>query len=459
MDRVARSAWRIALPYLAVGLLWIVASDWALDHLVPAGTGVGQTVKGFVFVGVTAALIYGLTARELAAKREATEQRLQLERRLAATERFEAMGQLTSGVAHDFNNVLTAITGRLEASLSAPSLSEAVRAELEEAHRSAVRGAELTRQLLAVGRGQVLEPQSLDLAEVLGGMSGLLHSLIGKRVAIRTEPEPDLWPVHVDRGGLEQVVLNLSINARDAMPDGGELAFRITNQRVSAEDARTFPFPFLPGDYVRLDVVDTGIGIEPDVQRRIFEPFFTTKPKGVGTGLGLATVYGIIKQSGGYLTVESTPGKGSTFSVYLARTDEATEAAGAGARAGAGEPDDPRQGSETVLLVDDDPAVRSFAARALQRNGYRVLAAAGPREALELLRSANGRIHMLITDETMPGMSGTRLIESARSLDSGAKSLLISGHPERAVDLDVPYLAKPFSASELTRRVRQVLDA
>lgn len=448
------TGWRIVLPYVVLGSLWIVVSDWLLGQVVPGDVAIGQTLKGMLFVLVSAGLIYALVSRELREKRKAAEQRLRLERRLAATERFEAIGQLTSGIAHDFNNLLTAIYGNIETHLNQLPAGEGA-PELEDARQSALRGGELTRQLLAVGRSQVMRPEQTDINGVILGMCGLLDRLIGPPVRIVADLAEDPWLVLVDPGRLEQVIMNLAINARDAMPEGGELTIRTANQRITPAQARQFPFPFLAGDFVRIDVTDTGIGIEPDVQGRIFEPFFTTKPKDVGTGLGLATVYGIVKQSGGYVSVDSTPGKGSTFTIFLPEAQEAGEspAVDVSPPLAGGE-----NGTETLLVVEDDRAVRAFATRALRRRGFTVMEADGAEEALGLLRRSNGHIDMVITDASMPGMSGLELLEAVRKSGSSARSLLISGHPEQEFAEDVPYLAKPFTGADLGRRVREVLD-
>jgi two-component system, cell cycle sensor histidine kinase and response regulator CckA len=449
------TAWRIVLPYIVLGSLWILGSDWWLARSSPGGFVPGQTVKGILFVLVSAGLIYALAARELRERRQAAEQRLRLERRLAATERFEAIGQLTSGIAHDFNNLLTAIYGNIETCLHQVPPGETPPPGLEDARSSALRGAELTRQLLAVGRSQVMRPEQVDINNVILGMCGLLDRLIGPPVRIRAELADEPWLVLVDPGRLEQVIMNLAINARDAMPGGGELTVRTANRTVTPAEARGFPFPFLPGDYVVLEVADTGVGMEPDVQGRIFEPFFTTKPKDVGTGLGLATVYGIVKQSGGYVAVSSTPGQGSTFSIYLPEARDAEEATPILV------PDPPaggETGTETLLVVEDDPAVRAFAIRALRRRGFTVLEAVGADEALQLLRESNGHVDLLITDATMPGMSGEQLISQLRSSGSRVRTLLISGRGEHELAVDAPYLAKPFTGTDLGRRVREVLD-
>jgi two-component system, cell cycle sensor histidine kinase and response regulator CckA len=449
------TAWRIVLPYVVLGSAWILGSDWWLARSSPGGFAPGQTVKGLLFVLVSATLIYALASRELRERRKAAEQRLRLERRLAATERFEAIGQLTSGIAHDFNNLLTAIYGNIETCLNQVPEGEAPPPGLVDARESALRGAELTRQLLAVGRSQVMRLEQVDINKVILGMCGLLERLIGPPVRIRAELAGDPWRVLVDPGRLEQVIMNLAINARDAMPEGGELTIRTANHHVSPAEARGFPFPFLPGEYVRLEVTDTGVGMDPETQSRIFEPFFTTKPKDVGTGLGLATVYGIVKQGGGYVTVSSAPDHGATFSIYLPEAEEAEESATPAV------PDPPagrETGTETLLVVEDDPAVRSFATRALRRRGFTVLEAADAPSALRLLRQSNGRIDLLITDASMPGLSGEQLIQQVRSSGSRVRTLLMSGRSEQELGLDVPYLAKPFTGTDLARRVREVLD-
>jgi two-component system, cell cycle sensor histidine kinase and response regulator CckA len=449
---VIRGARRIALLYLVAGTAWILLTDLMLAGMLPTGTGIGQAVKGLVFVVATAGIIYVLAARELQEKRESGEDRLRLERRLAAIERFEAVGQLASGIAHDFNNLLTVIAGNIETYLDQLTPGEPVPSELVEARKSAVRGAQLTRQLLAVGRTQVMRPERVDVNDVILGMAGLLNGLSG-RIQVDTRLADDPWPVIVDPGRLEQAVLNLAINARDAMPNGGTLSLLTSNVRISATEATRFPFPFRPGDYVRVDVIDTGVGIPADIQARIFEPFFTTKPKDVGTGLGLSTVYGVVKQSGGYITVESEPGTGSTFSVFLARA-EPSQATPTGDLPAA---DRAPGRTETILVVEDDAAVRSFTTRVLRGRGFRVVEARDGKAALEVIRESGEGIHMLVTDCSMPGMSGKQLIHAARAAGFRAPILLVSGTPDQDVPAAVPWLAKPFTAADLDRRVRAIL--
>ena len=450
------AAWRIALAYLLLGSAWIIGSDRLLLRLGDDGFMLGQTTKGLLFVVLGSILIYVLAARELREKRTTAAERERLERRLAAAARFEAIGQLTGGIAHDFNNLITAISGNIDAYLGHDPPRGRPLDELREARRSADRAAELTRQLLAFGRRQVLRPERVDVNAVILDMEPLLTRLTGPAVETVLELDEGLRAVVVDPGRLEQVVMNLAINARDAMPDGGRLVIRTRNRHVDADTAQGFPFPFVPGDYVRLDVSDTGVGIGEEIQHLIFEPFFTTKPKDVGTGLGLSTVYGIVKQSGGYVTVTSRPGEGSTFHVFLPMTSEAPTTPPEPTPA----EEQPRAtGTETVLVVEDDMAVRSLVMRVLQKRGFAVLEAMDGREALEVLKEAERRIDVLITDAVMPEMTGTELIEAARASHPRMRTLLISGYTEGEFNVGSPYLAKPFTPDQLVTRVREVLDA
>lgn len=449
-------ALRIALAYFVLGSVWIVGSDQLLLRLSPDTFVFGQTAKGLLFVTLGAALIYGLAARELRERRSTAAERARLERRLAAAARFEAIGQLTGGIAHDFNNLITAISGNIDSYLAHRTRNEIPVDELREARRSADRAAELTRQLLAFGRRQVLQPERVDVNAVIRDMSALLARLIGDRIRMTLALRDDVRAVVVDPGRLEQVIMNLAINARDAMPDGGELRITTHNIPIDPQAASRFPFPFKAGDYLCLEVADTGMGMDESVQARIFEPFFTTKAKDVGTGLGLATVYGIVKQSGGYITVASEPGQGTAFSVYVPLVDSAapdrTEPpASPPVLLAAG-------GTETVLVVEDDTAVRSLVMRVLERRGFSVLEAMDGREALEVLHAPDTHIDVLITDAVMPEMTGTQLIEEARATHPRVRILLISGYAEADFDIGAPYLAKPFTPDQLVNRVREVLD-
>jgi signal transduction histidine kinase len=453
---MSRAGSRVVVWYLLFGVGWILTTDWLLVRLVPEELLVGQLAKGMVFVGISSVLLWLVTAREGRLKREAAEARQAAERRSAAMARFEAIGQLTGGVAHDFNNLLTAIRGNVDAYLDGWPEDQLAPPELEEVRRSAKRGVELTRQLLAFGRRQVMHVERVDLNGVIEGMSALLDRLLGPGIRIRTDLDPELPPVEVDPGRIEQVVMNLGINARDAMPEGGEILLATTLRTVTPAEAARFPFPFVPGTYVCLEVADTGVGMDEAVQARIFEPFFTTKPKDVGTGLGLSTVYGIVKQSRGYVSVRSAPGEGTRFSVFLPRANsQHPEQA----------PDDkaPRParvtvGSETVLVVEDDAAVRAVIVRALQRQGYAVTEAADGPEALRVLGTRSGGFDLVVTDSVMPDMTGRQLIQALRLADPRLRVLLISGN-EADPEEPAPHLAKPFTADELVDRVREVLDA
>ena len=446
------AAARLAVAYFALGSLWIAGTDWLIGRTNASTFHLSQTSKGLIFVAFGSLLIYALNSRWLRERQVTTEDRARLERRLAAVARFEAIGQLTGSIAHDFNNLITAITGNIGAYVSQLG-EESPPPELREAQRSADRAADLTRQLLAYGRRQVMRPERVNVNRVVEDMSGLLERLIGARIGVQMELSGDVGAVHVDPGHLEQVVMNLAINARDAMPEGGQLRIRTRSQRITEADARRFPFPILPGDYVGLDVMDDGVGIPPEIQAHIFEPFFTTKPKGVGTGLGLATVYGIVKQSSGYVTVESTPGEGTVFSVLLPRSPDPVVMAEAPAPAAIN-----GTGTETVLVAEDDAAVRSMVMRVLQRRGFAVLEAHDGEEALEVLRGRSARVDLLITDASMPAMSGSQLIDEARSVAPDLRVLLMSGYTEAELNGGVPYMAKPFEPGQLVRRVREVLD-
>jgi signal transduction histidine kinase/FixJ family two-component response regulator len=409
--------------------------------------------------------------RELAARVEArtaelvrvSQERHSLEEQLRQSQKMEAVGRLAGGVAHDFNNLLTVIGGHAELLLARlPKEAAAARAEIEEIRRAAERAVALTRQLLAFGRKQILEPRVLDLNGVVADMERMLRRLIGEDVELVTRLAPDLGRVRADPGQIEQVVMNLTVNARDAMPRGGRLTLETAELDVDQEFARHH-VDFLEGRYVMLAVTDTGVGMERDVQAHIFEPFFTTKGPGQGTGLGLATVYGIVKQSGGHVWFYSEPGQGTCFKIYFPAVREAVAAR-------ALVPQDASDGHETILLVEDEPAVRALAREVLSLSGYRVLAAAGAAEARSLcVGSPEGSgaieaIDLLITDVVMPGTSGRELAEGLVARRPGLRVLYISGYTADAIVRHgilheaLPFLSKPFSPQALTRKVREVLD-
>ncbi len=389
--------------------------------------------------------------------RDVTEQRA-LERQLQQAQKLECVGQLAGGVAHDFNNLLTVILSGAEAlardvaSASAPDPE--VVAEIRGAGE---RARDLTRQLLAFARRQVIAPVPVDLDELLRSAGRLLRRVLGEDIALVSNLQADLWPIRCDPGQLEQVVLNLGVNARDAMPKGGTLTIETSNQEVGPAEAALYP-GIAPGPHVRLAMHDSGIGMAPEVRSRLFEPFFTTKPVGKGTGLGLATVHGIVKQSGGFIRVESEPGYGTTFEMVFPRIVEAASREGeAACPATTG-------GVETILLVEDDPHVCSVTARALADAGYTVLVARNGIEAVELLASHPGQLDLLVTDVVMPGVDGRQLADSVRKEWPDARVLFVSGHAHDVLgrrgmlDGAVDLLLKPYTAGSLLGRVRRALS-
>ena len=383
--------------------------------------------------------------------------RLEHEERRREAQKLEAIGQLAGGIAHDFNNILTAIDNYaafVAASLPPDAPEHSDVAGIREA---ASRAAALTAQLLAFGRRQVVQPAVLDLREVLEEAGRLLRRLIGEHIRVTVEAAPPLSPVLADRAQLIQVLLNLAINARDAMPQGGRLTIEARDVRLTDEYARLH-LGVDPGRYVEVAVTDTGHGMTPEVQGRIFEPFFTTKPRGVGTGLGLSTVFGIVKQAGGHIFVYSEPARGTTVKVYLPRGSGAASPA-----APAGEPP-ARPGTETILVVEDDPSIRTLAQRVLARRGYTVLTAATPGEAIAVAAEPARSIHLLLTDVMLPEMTGPELARLLAAQRHGLRVVYMSGYTDTAVvtrgDLSpgAPFIAKPFGPEALLRKVREVLD-
>jgi len=381
--------------------------------------------------------------------------RKQLELQLLQSQKLEAVGRLAGGVAHDFNNVLGVILGYGEILLRDASVAQ--RRRLDEILKAAQRAASLTRQLLAFSRKQIVEPRVLDLNVLLSDLQKMLGRLIREDVQLGIVPAADLGQVRADPGQLEQVVMNLCVNARDAMPEGGLLRLETANVELDARSsARHYP-PMEPGRYVMLAVSDTGSGIDGAILPRIFEPFFTTKELGKGTGLGLATVYGIVKQAGGFVWVYSEVGLGTTFKVYLPRVDESATPLETR------ESSLPARGSETILLVEDETALRQMTREILEQHGYRVIEAAGPHDAVEASQRLPGTIHLLVTDVVMPGMTGRQLAESLVAARPSLRVLYISGYTDDVIaqsgvlEPGVLFLAKPFSTHALLRRVREAL--
>ena len=385
-----------------------------------------------------------------------TERKL-LEAQLRQAQKMEAVGRLAGGIAHDFNNLLTAILGSADLLLDTLSPDAPEREDLDEIRKAANRAADLTRQLLAFSRQQVLAPQVLDMNALVANLEKLLRRLIGEDVELRTVLAPDLGAVRADPGQLEQVIVNLAVNSRDAMPQGGQLTIETANVEFDEAYAAEH-FPAEPGSYVLLAVTDTGTGMDAQTKSHIFEPFFTTKEKGKGTGLGLATVYGIVKQSDGYIWVYSEPGHGTSFMIYLPRVPDAP-----GPVRPAFEPSASARGSETVLAVEDDEMVRALIRRMLETRGYTVLLASHGDEALRLLERHPGCIDLLMTDVVMPGMSGRDLADRVAELRPSIKVLYLSGYTDDAIvrhgvlEPGIAFLQKPFTADRLARRVREVL--
>ncbi|HKV05644.1 MAG TPA: PAS domain S-box protein [Candidatus Acidoferrales bacterium] len=394
----------------------------------------------------------------IAVIRDVTERNV-LELQLRQAQKMEAIGQLTGGIAHDFNNLLGVIIGygdTLEAQLDQGSKLQKSAVQIQKA---AQRAASLTRQLLAFSRQQMLEPAVLGLNTIVVDLQKMLKRLIGENIELTAVLDPELGRVKADQGQIEQVLINLVVNARDAMPHGGTLRIETANLDADGKYVRQYP-PMSPGSFIMLAVTDTGVGMDPETQAHIFEPFFTTKERGKGTGLGLATVYGVVKQSGGFIWVRSEPGHGTTFTVLLPRVEEPVTTVAAETSS-----TDSWRGSETILLAEDEESLRKLIVNMLSDNGYSVLEAANAGEAVEMARKVRGKIDLLLTDVVMPGMSGPELANELVSLYPGIKVLYMSGYAEfgsrqnRASRQDHPLLQKPFTQQTLARKVREVLKS
>ncbi len=396
-----------------------------------------------------------LPGRHLAIVRDLAQQRA-LEDQLRQAQRMESLGRLAGGVAHDFNNILTAILGHAEMIVDDLPPESPLRQDLGEIRSAARRAVALTRQLLAFSRRQVLSPRVVDLGEVVRGLEPMLRRVIGEDIVLGIVAGRGL-AVRADPSQLEQVVVNLALNARDAMPGGGQLAVSVAGETVSAEQAAG-DAELVPGPFAVATVADTGQGMSPEVLAHIFEPFYTTKERGRGSGLGLATVYGIVNQSGGFIRVQSQPGRGSTFRIFLPLVEAVAETPAPQAES------PPAGGHETVLLVEDEDAVRGLMRRALEARGYRVLAAPGGAAALELAAKHGGAVDVLVTDVVMPGMSGPQLADALRRFRPRLRVVFVSGYAEDALgqrglaDRDALFVAKPFTADALAAQVRRVLD-
>ena len=389
--------------------------------------------------------------------RDVTE-RVQLEQQLRQAQKMEAVGRLAGGIAHDFNNILTAITGYADLLLEDLAAKDPRRQDAEEIRKASDRAAGLTRQLLAFSRQQVLQPRVVDLNALVSELEKMLRRLLGEDVTLATALAPTLGRVRTDPGQLEQVIMNLAVNARDAMPTGGRLTIETADVEFDAAFAGDH-YPAQPGEYVMLAVTDTGSGMDAETQVHLFEPFFTTKEKGKGTGLGLATVYGIVKQSGGFIWVYSELGVGSTFKIYLPRVEAAAEPPSSRAA-----PAPVARGTETVLVAEDEAPVRAVARQTLERYGYRVLEAPSAEAALDVAQRYSGPIHLLLTDVIMPGLSGRDLAVRLATLRPETRVIYMSGYTDDAItrhgvlEPGFVFVQKPFTPDRLARAVREVLD-
>ena len=382
-----------------------------------------------------------------------------LEAQLAQAQKMEAIGTLAGGVAHDFNNLLTVIIGNAELALIDVIKNESLRTEIEEIKKAGERAASLTRQLLAFSRKQIVQPKILDINELLTDIKKMLGRLIGDNIELLTISDPALWRVEIDSGQIDQIIINMVVNARDAMPQGGKLTIETANVELDDTYFRDRGVESAHGPYVMLAVSDTGSGMDKKTLEHIFEPFFTTKEVGKGTGLGMSTVYGIIKQNNGFVWVYSEPGQGSTFKVYLPKIKGVADPEGKEQT-----PADDLSGSGTVLIVEDNDGLRKLAQEVLQNYGYRLLVAENGEDALRVSQEHNGPIHLLLTDVVMPRMGGKKLAERLQPLYPRMKVIYMSGYTDNAIvhhgvlapELD--FLEKPFTPERLARKVWEALD-
>ena len=454
--RVANATWRVRV--------W--PSPTVVEHERTALPEVVLAAGLLTSLAIPLMMVLAQSARDRAAELGAANRRLaeemseraQLEEQMRQAQKMEAIGRLTGGIAHDFNNLLGVILGFADLALEDPALSPAQRKHIEEIRKAGERAADLTRQLLAFSRKQLLEPRVFDINTAVRETEGLLRRLVGENIELVTSLGADAGNVKADPTQIEQIILNLAANARDAMPQGGKLTIETARVELDEAYARSHA-TVVPGPYVLLAISDTGQGMDPAVLPHVFEPFFTTKGLGKGTGLGLATVYGIVKQSGGAIWVYGEPSHGTTFKIYLPRIEEPTEVV-AGAAVAV-----PTRGSETILLVEDDTTLRGVIAEFLQRGGYRVLEAETPVRASEIARQHSSTIHLLLTDVVLPGTSGPVLARELVTLHPELKTLFISGYTDNtvvhhgALDAGLAFLQKPFTRLRLLQVVRQVLDA
>jgi signal transduction histidine kinase/CheY-like chemotaxis protein len=448
----------VLLPWYRESGFLVAGAFGAMGLLLSLGSFVWRHVRLERLVGERTTALAEANAHlrsELADRHRMEQDRARLEGQLHQAQKLEAVGRLAGGIAHDFNNLLTVITGFAELALDDPTISPSTRTSIDEIGRAAQRASALTRQVLAFSRQQVVEPKPLDLNAVVADIERMLSRLIGEDVALAFHPAQGLWLVLADRGQIEQALVNLAVNARDAMPQGGQLSIETANVELDDDFTRAHAGT-RSGPYVRLRVTDTGVGMDADTRARIFEPFFTTKAKDKGTGLGLATVYGIVAQSAGHIWVESEPHRGTTFTIYLPRTDGHADTA-------AGRDVEVPRGSEAVLIVEDDDGVRHVAASALRALGYRVDVAASGEEGLTWLTSRTTPPDLVVTDVVLKGMSGVELAAQAHHVHPALRVLFMSGYADSALLRRGPiqggahFIQKPFTTAELGRKVRDAL--
>ena len=397
------------------------------------------------------------TIQDITERKQVDAEKTKLEGQLQQAHKMESVGRLAGGVAHDFNNMLGVILGHLEFALEQVPPTQPLHADLKEVQKAARRSADLTRQLLAFARKQTIAPKVLDLNEMVDGMFKMLKRLIGENVDLAWTPGAELWPVKMDPSQIDQILANLCVNARDAVGEaGGKVIIATGNVVVDKDSCQEHP-ELEPGKYVRLVVTDNGCGMNLDTQGHLFEPFFTTKGLGESTGMGLSTVYGIVKQNHGFIYVSSEPGKGSTFTIYLPRHRDAAAQLTADAPAA--------RGHETVLLVEDEATILNLTRKMLERQGYTVLAAGSPGEAIRLAREHAGEIHLLLTDVVMPEMNGRDLAKNLLALYPRLRQIFMSGYTadiiahHGVVEDGAFFIQKPFSGQELAAKIREALDS
>jgi signal transduction histidine kinase len=443
--------------FSAANETWLVASSSSYDVV---AAQIQRSTLNQLALSV-ALLIFLPIAGFLVVRRErlAQQEQRRLERQLAESQKMEAIGKLAGGVAHDFNNMLTAILGYASMIQEDAPPKSALQQQATQIRRAAESAATLTQKLLAFSRRQVLQTNVVDFSAMLDNLVVLIRRVIGENITVATQADPDLWHVLADPVQVEQSIVNLAINARDAMPNGGTLQIAARNAPRPHGERRP-DGEVKPGEYVQITVTDTGVGMDEATRARMFEPFFTTKPQGQGTGLGLSTVYGFVRQCGGYIGVMSTPGRGTSIELLLPRARVSLEARPATPPSRLSDHGEP--GRETVLVVEDEDAVRQFAVESLQRQGYQVLQSPSGEDALKVASTHDGTIHLLLSDVVMPGMKGPELATRLRALRPGLRVLLMSGYAADIVtagDLrDATLVSKPFTPASLSRAVRGMLD-